>query len=162
MNLNMSRQLDRQLSRRRRRGSSRQHRRFGQKFYHRDFLVTDRIVGNPSDYCKAKLAVKLRSLKVVRSNYDLAASSVDCFSLDCFHQSGSISLLSQFCWDNQMADETGFAPRPTRYATNHSVVGVPQKRSKKLDVRDARCLQVEFINHLFKATQAPRVGTLIN
>src|ERR1700730_13308826 len=162
MNLNMSRQLDRQLSRRRRRGSSGQHLRFGQKFYHRDLLVADRIVGYPCNYRKAKLAVKLRSLKVVRSNYDLAASSVDCFSLNCFHQSGSISLLSQFCWDNQMADETGFAPRPTRYAANHSVVGVPQKRSNYLAVRDTRCLQVEFINHLFEAPQAPWVGSLFN
>src|ERR1700726_3876527 len=48
-------------------GLSRHHPRSGQKFYHRDFLVTDRIVWNPSDYCKAKLDVKLRGLKVMRS-----------------------------------------------------------------------------------------------
>jgi hypothetical protein len=29
-----------------------------------DFLVTDRIVRNPCDYCKAKLGEKLRGLKV--------------------------------------------------------------------------------------------------
>jgi hypothetical protein len=62
-------------------------------------LVTDRIVGNPSDYRKARLGAELWGLKVVRSNDYLAASSVDCFSLDCFDQSGSISLLSQCCWD---------------------------------------------------------------
>jgi hypothetical protein len=61
--------------------------------------MADRIVWYPRNYCKAKLDVKLRGLKVMRSNYGLVASSVDRLSLDCLHQSGSVSLLSQFRWD---------------------------------------------------------------
>jgi site-specific DNA recombinase len=53
-------------------------------------LVADRIFWYPRNYCKAKLDVKLRGLKVVRPNYGLVASSVDCLSLDCLHQSGPV------------------------------------------------------------------------
>jgi hypothetical protein len=49
--------------------------------------VADRIVWDPRNYRKAKLDVKLRGLKVMRSNYGLVASSVDRLSLDCLHQS---------------------------------------------------------------------------
>jgi hypothetical protein len=46
-------------------------------------LVADRIVWYPRNYCKAKLDVELRGLKVMRSNYGLVASAVYCFGLDC-------------------------------------------------------------------------------